>query len=135
MKLISTSTKALTAQTCLLNFAQVHGDKTVLPAESKVVASYNWSTTSKSGHPHIITPGAPREYVSAEHRTFSLDRDYGGSLIDENARRMTSFSALEPLFRSLEVCSPGFDMDAVDIVTDRNNLRKLLKFCGSPGEA
>lgn len=55
-------------------------------------------------------------------------------MIDENGTRMSPFSAIEPLLYSLDVCSPGFDIDTVDIVTDRNNLRKLLRFCGSPGE-
>lgn len=41
--------------------------------------------------------------------------------------------AYEPLFRALDICSPDFDMDSVDIVTDRINLRNLLRFCDSPG--
>ena len=46
---------------------------------------------------------------------------------------MHPFSSMEPLFRAIEICSPHLDVDAVDIVTDRNNLRKLLRFCDSPG--
>ncbi|MEP0661195.1 MAG: hypothetical protein ABJC87_18305, partial [Roseobacter sp.] len=103
-----------------------------------------------SGKPHIIAPGAARAYVlpSADrrvaadgprlyippcHRGFTLFRDGGPQVVDENAKMMHPFSSMEPLFRSIEICSPGFDVDAVDIVTDRNNLRKLLRFCDSPG--
>ncbi len=113
---------------------QVNGEKDVFPSKYKLVASYNWSNTSISGHPHIITPGAPREYVSPGVREFTVAKDSGDSLIDENGSKMAGFSPVEPLFHSLDVCSPDFDMDTVDVVTDRNNLRKLLKFCGSPGD-
>lgn len=51
----------------------------------------------------------------------------------ENGTKMHPFSAHEPLFRALNICSPDFDLDTVDIVTDRDSLRKLLRFCDSPG--
>ncbi|KAJ5207825.1 geranylgeranyl pyrophosphate synthetase [Penicillium cf. viridicatum] len=35
---------------------------------------------------------------------------------------------LEPLFRALYIEQPSFDIDSIDIVTDRNNVRKLLSF-------
>jgi hypothetical protein len=34
-------------------------------------------------------------------------------------------SPLEPLFRSLYIEHPSFDINSIDIVTDRNNIRKL----------
>lgn len=48
-------------------------------------------------------------------------------LIDQNAHRCPDHP-LEPLFRALLTVNPAFDLTAVDLVTDRNNLRKLLRF-------
>ncbi|RDK41116.1 hypothetical protein M752DRAFT_284606 [Aspergillus phoenicis ATCC 13157] len=38
---------------------------------------------------------------------------------------------LEPLFRALYTTHPSFDIGAVDLITDRNNIRKLLFFINS----
>lgn len=109
--------------------------RNVLPTGTEVVASYNWSVRSREGHPRIIVPGAPRNYVSRmSRRVFVLGKDGGDSFVDENRARMKPFSSVEPLFRSLDICSPDFDISTVDIVTDRNNLRNLLRFCRSPGD-
>ncbi|KAJ5409392.1 uncharacterized protein N7487_003751 [Penicillium crustosum] len=35
---------------------------------------------------------------------------------------------LEPLFRALYIEQPSFEIDSIDVVTDRNNVRKLLSF-------
>lgn len=47
--------------------------------------------------------------------------------IDQNAARNPS-SPLEPLFRSLYSQKPDFQIGDIDLVTDRNNIRKLLRF-------
>ncbi|KAJ5253151.1 hypothetical protein N7489_003561, partial [Penicillium chrysogenum] len=47
--------------------------------------------------------------------------------ISQNAARHPD-SPLEPLFRSLYIDHPSFDINSIDIVTDRNNIRKLLSF-------
>lgn len=108
----------------------------MIPTGAEIVASYNWSTRSERGHPHIIVPGAPRKFVMSRGR-FDLARD-GVSHVDENRGRMKPFSAVEPLFHALDICSPALGMHSpdstIDIVTDRNNLRNLLKFCRSPGD-
>lgn len=131
----------------------MNGNRDLLPSGRQIVASYNWSTTSTSEKPHIIAPGtarvfippsskrgdprvvaagAPRLYVPPRGRGFTLGKDGGVLVVDENASMMHPFSSMEPLFHSLEICAPGFDMGEIDIVTDRNNLRKLLRFCDSP---
>lgn len=40
----------------------------------------------------------------------------------------TPDSPLEPLFQALHVANPSFDLNTIDVVTDRNNMRKLLSF-------
>ena len=47
--------------------------------------------------------------------------------IDQNAARSPN-SPLEPLFRSVFALKPEFDIGKIDLVTDRNNIRKLLRF-------
>lgn len=56
-----------------------------------------------------------------------LDPDTGTVYIDQNAARYPA-SPLEPLFRALLVENPGFSPGDVDLVTDRNNICKLLRF-------
>jgi hypothetical protein len=59
-----------------------------------------------------------------------LSPDVGESFIDQNAARNPN-SPLEPLFRSLFALKPNFDMSNIDLVSDRNNIRKLLRFVTS----
>lgn len=47
--------------------------------------------------------------------------------IDQNAARNPRFP-LEPLLRALTAENPEFNIADVDLVTDRNNIRKLLRF-------
>lgn len=53
--------------------------------------------------------------------------DSGIVFIDQNAARNPRFP-LEPLFRALSTENPEYNIADVDIVTDRNNIRKLLRF-------
>lgn len=48
-------------------------------------------------------------------------------MIDQNAYRNPKYP-LEPLFRALFTVNSDFDLASIDLVTDRNNLRKLLRF-------
>lgn len=56
--------------------------------------------------------------------------DQGKYFIDQNAARNPG-SPLEPLFRSLFALKPAYDVSEIDLVSDRNNIRKLLKFVSS----
>lgn len=61
-----------------------------------------------------------------------LNPDTGIYYIDQNAYRWPT-SPLEPAFRALFTLHPTFDLNSIDFVTDRNNLRKLFRFaCGNP---
>jgi hypothetical protein len=59
--------------------------------------------------------------------------DTGVEYIDRNSHYLNSSntSCLEPLLQSARVLSPSFEYPSIDIVTDRNNLRKLLRFITS----
>jgi hypothetical protein len=54
-------------------------------------------------------------------------KDFGLIYIAQNAFRHPE-SPLEPLFRSLYTEKPSYNIHQVDLITDRNNVRKLLSF-------
>jgi hypothetical protein len=53
--------------------------------------------------------------------------------IDQNAARSPN-SPLEPQFRSVFALKPEFAIRKIDLVTDRNNIRKLLRFINETSE-
>ncbi|KNC84510.1 hypothetical protein SARC_03284 [Sphaeroforma arctica JP610] len=88
----------------------------------QTVASYNWLKDST-----LVVPGAPGVVSKDLQSNLQLTREQGTNVIDENHLRHPS-APLEPLFRSVMLCSPDFDFSDVDIVSDRNNIRKLHSF-------
>lgn len=57
----------------------------------------------------------------------SLKRDTGYQFIDQNAFRVPKYP-FEPIFQALSVVNPEYNFTSVDLVTNRNSLRKLLDF-------
>ncbi|KAL9112425.1 MAG: hypothetical protein Q9227_003267 [Pyrenula ochraceoflavens] len=89
----------------------------------KLLSSYNWLEAST---PTISIPGSPALW-SALGSPQRLKKDSGLVYIAQNAARHPE-SPLEPLFRALFITQPSFDIRTTDVVTDRNNIRKLLSF-------
>ncbi|KAI3328156.1 geranylgeranyl pyrophosphate synthetase [Ustulina deusta] len=98
-------------------------DKAATIEGVKHLASYSWIEASA---PTIAVPGVPARW-SPPAVPMRLQKDSGMVYIAQNAARHPE-SPLEPLFRSLYVASPEFDVRPVDVITDRNNIRKLLSF-------
>ncbi|GJE88252.1 hypothetical protein PsYK624_043350 [Phanerochaete sordida] len=98
----------------------------------KYVASYNWVD---SRDPTILVPGSPGVWRSLP-MPFRVRPDSGLVYIDQNGARAPSCPLL-PLFRAADTMKERRGVDtvddwsAVDVVTDRNNLRKLLSWLGS----
>ncbi|KFY50080.1 hypothetical protein V495_00358 [Pseudogymnoascus sp. VKM F-4514 (FW-929)] len=94
----------------------------------KQLSSYNWI---EAPSPTIAVPGTPPLW-SAPSAPRRLKKDSGLIYIAQNAARHPDTrhpdSPLEPLFRALCVTNPSFDIRSIDVVTDRNNIRKLLSF-------
>ncbi|EEQ35705.1 hypothetical protein McanMca71_007571 [Microsporum canis] len=87
------------------------------------LASYNWI---ESSGPIIAVPGCPPRW-SPPRTPKKVPKDAGLIYIAQNACRHPE-SPLEPLFRSLYVEHPSYNIREVDLITDRNNVRKLLSF-------
>ena len=76
--------------------------------------------------PTIAVPGSPALW-SVPGVSRRLKRDSGLIYIAQNAACHPE-SPLEPRFRALYTTCPSFDIRSTDVVTDRNNIRKLLSF-------
>ncbi|ETI25223.1 hypothetical protein G647_04596 [Cladophialophora carrionii CBS 160.54] len=87
------------------------------------LSSYNWVDDD---NPVIYVPGAPAIW-KANEPPFEVTKDQGAYFIDQNTARCATYPA-EALFRSLAVMQPDLSMRDFDLVTDRNCLRKLLRF-------
>ncbi|CAE6423491.1 unnamed protein product [Rhizoctonia solani] len=109
----------------------------------QILGSYSWLDTDRQT-PTIAIPGQPRIWQDPS-LPLQLSPDRGYTFIDQNAWRCRA-SPLEPIFRSIEVTqqligntSFSLSEQQVDIVTDRNNLRKLsamvrsMRFNANPG--
>ncbi|EEP79559.1 geranylgeranyl pyrophosphate synthetase [Uncinocarpus reesii 1704] len=97
-----------------------------LPAsitDVKHLASYSWIETAT---PTIAVPGSPPLWTP-QNAPQRLQKDSGLIYIAQNAARHPE-SPLEPLFRALYIAHPSFNLSSIDVVTDRNNIRKLLSF-------
>ena len=121
-----------------------------LPIENvQYVASYNWVDTEQ---PTIVVPGTSFPFHLERHRShtragspaiwtgrsvpFTLQPDSGSHFVDQNGARMSEYPML-PLFAAADAIHENkepVDWPAVDVVTDRNGLRKLLRWLNpSPG--
>ena len=121
-----------------------------LPIENvQYVASYNWVDTEQ---PTIVVPGTSFPFHPERHRShtragspaiwtgrsvpFTLQPDSGSHFVDQNGARMSEYPML-PLFAAADAIHENkepVDWPAVDVVTDRNGLRKLLRWLNpSPG--
>ncbi|KAF2646861.1 geranylgeranyl pyrophosphate synthetase [Massarina eburnea CBS 473.64] len=91
--------------------------------EVEHLTSYNWIEAPRTT-PTIAVPGSPALWAPP-NGPFRPAKDTGHVYISQNAARHPD-SPLEPLFRALYTSHPSFDISSIDIVTDRNNIRKLL---------
>ncbi|KAI0783481.1 hypothetical protein C8Q75DRAFT_810811 [Abortiporus biennis] len=91
------------------------------------IGSYSWIN---SDQPTILVPGAPRIWRERP-LPYSVNPD-SWSFVDQNASRFPSCPLL-PLFRAVEFAQREPETNRVnwvevDFVTDRNSLRKLLRW-------
>ncbi|KAH7090042.1 hypothetical protein BKA62DRAFT_109705 [Auriculariales sp. MPI-PUGE-AT-0066] len=92
------------------------------------VASYSWLERPK---PTILVPGSPP--IWNDHPLpFKVEKDNFSAFVDQNGHRTPEYP-LYSLFASILHISPKYDFIALDLLSDRNNLRKLLRWIRGRG--
>jgi hypothetical protein len=115
----------LIAEISRLGFRNLNTPPSASISDVQHLASYNWIEAPRAT-PTIAVPDSPALW-SPPDKPFRVGKDTGHFYIAQNAARHPG-SPLEPLFRALYVSHPSFDIASIDVVTDRNNIRKLLSF-------
>ncbi|KAI1458513.1 hypothetical protein F4805DRAFT_424782 [Annulohypoxylon moriforme] len=115
----------MASRTTVISRYDLQGDATQAAniTEVKHLASYNWF---EAPVPTISVPGLPPRWTPPRGQR-RLPKDSGLVYIAQNAARHPD-SPLEPLFRALFITQPAFDILTANVVSDRNNIRKLLSF-------
>lgn len=93
----------------------------------KYVGSYNWV---ESKQPTIIVPGSPPYWLN-KATPYQVSPDSGVVFKNQNGFRFPNAIFL-PLVQAVEMNNADFDWSAIDFVTDRNGLRKLLRWISTP---
>ena len=92
------------------------------------LGSYNWIADETI--PTIIVPGSPAEWQN-KPTPYQVPADRGNRFTDQNGYRMPK-AVLQPLITAVDIIQADdgqtFDWSSVDIITDRNGLRKLLRW-------
>ncbi|KAF7300427.1 hypothetical protein HMN09_00926400 [Mycena chlorophos] len=105
--------------------------------DMRELGSYNWTNASA---PTIVVPGAPRMWEDPRV-PFVVEPDTGVSFVDQNSYRSPNGQSLIPLLAAVERTHElntrhssssveSFDWAGaeIDLITDRNSLRKLLRW-------
>lgn len=97
----------------------------IKPCITKVehLSSYNWI---ESSNPTIAVPGCPPLW-SPPKVPQEVIQDSGIIYIAQNVGRLPE-TPLEPLFRSLYIEKPSYNIRKVDLITDPKAISKLLSF-------
>lgn len=99
-----------------------HPSRTAQLRNVKVVASYSWV---KGPIPSIAVPGYPRIWRKTTVTTVPADSSV--HYVDRNASFMGHRSPLIPIFAAVDSLHNDFQYRDLDLMTDRKNLRKLLR--------
>ncbi|TFY79676.1 hypothetical protein EWM64_g4340 [Hericium alpestre] len=87
------------------------------------LGSYNWVDSEE---PTIIVPGSAPQWADRK-APFTLAPDEGLRFLDQNDFRMPS-STLLPLLLAVDEMGKEVEWPKIDFVTDRNGLRKLMRW-------
>ncbi|KAK8096101.1 hypothetical protein PG999_014123 [Apiospora kogelbergensis] len=90
---------------------------------SELVCSYNWRNGQDT---KLHIPGFAAIWQEIP-LPVTLREDKGVYFVDQNGARVPKFP-FEPLFRATSSMDPTFRFDDVDVLSNRNSLRKLLEF-------
>lgn len=102
--------------------AAAHASSRAQLCNVKPVASYSWTEGTT---PTIAVPGYPR--IWRDTTVTTVPADSGIHYVNHNALRMGHRSLLIPIFAAVDSLNDNFQYHDLDLVTDRSNLRKLLR--------
>ncbi|KAF9259086.1 hypothetical protein L218DRAFT_963957 [Marasmius fiardii PR-910] len=103
--------------------------------DMKCIGSYSWlkdnTTEAEESNRSIIVPGSPPEWIN-KPTPYNVPPDTAERFIDQNGFRLPT-APLLPLIAAVDFYQATengtvFDWSSVDIVTDRNGLRKLFRW-------
>ncbi|RYP33430.1 hypothetical protein DL766_003461 [Monosporascus sp. MC13-8B] len=91
----------------------------------ELLCTYNWiEKTKNKSDPAIYVPGGPPKWKPPT-LPITLPQDTGMQYADQNAFRVPKYP-FEPVFWALDLMNPDMRFNDVDLVCNRNSLRKLL---------
>ncbi|RYP62995.1 hypothetical protein DL771_009480 [Monosporascus sp. 5C6A] len=91
----------------------------------ELLCTYNWiEKTKNKSDPAIYVPGGPPKWKPPT-LPITLPLDRGMQYVDQNAFRIPKYP-FEPIFWALDLMNPDVRFNDVDLVCNRNSLRKLL---------
>ncbi|KAG9013884.1 hypothetical protein FRB94_004264 [Tulasnella sp. JGI-2019a] len=98
-------------------------------SDVEAVASYSWLDEPS---PTILVPDCPAVWIDDEPER--VPADTGRMFVDQNSARMgASHSPLAPMFAAIQDLGKTEKLRGLDLVTDRNSLRKLLRWATRAG--
>ncbi|TDL17770.1 hypothetical protein BD410DRAFT_729467 [Rickenella mellea] len=107
----------------VIQFSPTSSSSGVKITNVRPVASYSWI---EAPIPTIAVPGSPN--IWTDERIRRVPADSGFYIINQNSYRMgPNASPLAPLFAAVDELGE-YDYASLDVVTDRNNLRQLLRW-------
>ncbi|KAG8221509.1 hypothetical protein J3R82DRAFT_1724 [Butyriboletus roseoflavus] len=96
----------------------------------KSIASYSWIDAPV---PTIVVPGSPWIWAEERPPVKKVPLDVGVQYIHHNASKMGNHSPMLPLFAAIDALHDDFLYKDLDLVTDRNSFRKLLRYIDNVG--
>ncbi|KAJ7055940.1 hypothetical protein C8F01DRAFT_993761 [Mycena amicta] len=118
-------------------------DRDVVVRHLRQLGSYNWT---KGTAPTMVVPGAPGAWAERP-LPYQVEPDTGIAFVDQNSFRAPDGQTLLPIVvavdkvheidaRNERTESMGFDWasERIDFMTDRNGLRKLLRWIDASGK-
>ncbi|KAG8933817.1 hypothetical protein FRC02_011139 [Tulasnella sp. 418] len=120
---LETLLKGLGTLAATIEKPEMNESEMVEMSDFKAVASYNWI---EGKGPCILVPGSPPIWNNPVF-PLKLQSDTDPAFIDQNGYRCPEWPLL-PLIKAVQHIEPDFDFSSIDILTDRNNLRKLMRW-------
>ncbi|KAH7329082.1 Rad17 cell cycle checkpoint protein-domain-containing protein [Stachybotrys elegans] len=122
--------KSTAQQLCSINSEAIEQADVAVSSSGgyDVLCAYNWLHRKQ---PTIYVPGffkGEAPHYAPKDLPFTVEKDSGMHFIDQNASRVPRYP-FEVVFRAIEAMDPARRFDDVDLLVNRNSLRKLLDFC------